>query len=188
METHHVCFLKLGVRFRTNKAAPTTAAPSGRGRVSALGFKKHDLVRACPPCVIFISGNHICHTAFYLSHLWCCVRVVCRCARRFDFVMYLSFFLALGTSAGTMSRQIFSTYEKGKLQIKYHATVADEIDCAHKMWGCCCPCTCMCYGPLSKGAYFAFSLTSSHASTCRYFSSATILHQGPTRYWSLNFL
>jgi hypothetical protein len=36
-----------------------------------------------------------------------------------------------------MSRQIYSTFEKGKLAIKYHATVADEIECTHKCYGWC---------------------------------------------------
>jgi hypothetical protein len=47
-------------------------------------------------------------------------------------------------------RKIFSTYEPGHLKIKYHATVADEIECAHKCYGCMVPCSCMCFGPLSK--------------------------------------
>jgi len=47
-------------------------------------------------------------------------------------------------------RPIFATAEKGKLQIKYQAHVAPEIKVAHKIYGFCCPCTCMCHEPLSK--------------------------------------
>lgn len=50
----------------------------------------------------------------------------------------------------TTGRPIFSTFERGKLKIIYHAEVADEVTCAHKCYGCLCPWTCMCYEPLSK--------------------------------------
>ena len=50
----------------------------------------------------------------------------------------------------TQPRPIFSTYERGKVKISYFATVSDEIECAHKYYGCLCPCSCMWYEPLSK--------------------------------------
>jgi hypothetical protein len=50
----------------------------------------------------------------------------------------------------TPTRPILATFESGKQQIKYFATIADEIECAHKFYGCLCPCTAMWYEPLSK--------------------------------------
>ena len=50
----------------------------------------------------------------------------------------------------TRGRQIYSTFERGKLSIKYHAEVSDDITCAHKCQGCLFPCSCMCDEELSK--------------------------------------
>jgi hypothetical protein len=48
-------------------------------------------------------------------------------------------------------RAIYATHDTGTprhLQIVYHATLSDDIDCAYKIWGCLVPCTCFLYEPL----------------------------------------
>lgn len=48
-----------------------------------------------------------------------------------------------------MSRDIFSTVDPGRYEVKYHSNVHPNVTKAHKIMGCCMPWTCLCFESVS---------------------------------------
>lgn len=49
-----------------------------------------------------------------------------------------------------MTRSIYSTYEKGKLSIRYNETLSPRLSSLHTCIGVACPWTCMCLNSVSE--------------------------------------